>query len=325
MGIGTSASGGASAAFGAETSASGLSATAMGANSVASGAISTAFGANTTASGNYSTATGRGTTASGSYSTAAGFGSEASGTTSTALGYSTEASGTYSTALGYNTSARGDFATALGSNVAAIGDGCFVIGDISTSSVPAVVTDNIFLGRFANGYELYTNSPPTVGAKLAANATSWSSISDSTKKENFQPVEAEDLLTRFRTLRLGTWNFIGQDPTRYRHYGPMAQEWFAAFGHDGIGTIGDDTTLTQADVDGVLCIAIQALEKRTADLQEQLTQKEDEIALLKKELASVRLESERRYETVLQYVRTFEQDRRDNPQTDIRLVQMESE
>ena len=48
----------------------------------------------------------------------------------------------------------------------------------------------------------------------------------------------------------------------------MAQEWFAAFGHDGIGIIGTDTTLATADVDGVTLIAVQALEKRTAGLRE---------------------------------------------------------
>jgi uncharacterized coiled-coil protein SlyX len=74
----------------------------------------------------------------------------------------------------------------------------------------------------------------------------------------------------------------------------MAQEWFAAFGHDGIGTIGNDTTLSSADVDGVLCIAVKALEKRTAvdrdglsALQVQLADKDREIAELRQQLSAM--------------------------------------
>jgi hypothetical protein len=65
----------------------------------------------------------------------------------------------------------------------------------------------------------------------------------------------------------GSWNYRGQDAGRSRHYGPMAQEFYAAFGKDGVGTIGNDTTLASADVYGVQFIGIQALEKRTAELR----------------------------------------------------------
>jgi hypothetical protein len=46
----------------------------------------------------------------------------------------------------------------------------------------------------------------------------------------------------------------------------VAQDFFAAFGHDGVGTIGNPTTITSTDMDGVLLLAVQALEKRTAEL-----------------------------------------------------------
>lgn len=45
----------------------------------------------------------------------------------------------------------------------------------------------------------------------------------------------------------------------------MAQDFYAAFGNDGIGTIDNDTTLSSADFDGINFIAIQALEKRTRE------------------------------------------------------------
>jgi hypothetical protein len=47
----------------------------------------------------------------------------------------------------------------------------------------------------------------------------------------------------------------------------MAQDFFAAFGHDGVGQIGTDTTINSGDMAGILVIAVQALEKRTAELK----------------------------------------------------------
>ena len=39
----------------------------------------------------------------------------------------------------------------------------------------------------------------------------------------------------------------------------MAQDFFTAFGHDGVGTIGTPTTLTSGDIDGILMIGLKAL------------------------------------------------------------------
>ncbi|RYE16846.1 MAG: hypothetical protein EOP51_25055, partial [Sphingobacteriales bacterium] len=59
-----------------------------------------------------------------------------------------------------------------------------------------------------------------------------------------------------------------------RHYGPMAQEFYNAFGKDAHGTIGNDTTINQANMEGVMMIMIKALEERTA-------KQAGEIAILK--------------------------------------------
>jgi uncharacterized protein YsxB (DUF464 family) len=56
----------------------------------------------------------------------------------------------------------------------------------------------------------------------------------------------------------------------------MAQDFFAAFGHDGVGQVGTETTINSGDMAGILMIAVQALEKRTAELK----QKEAQIAVL---------------------------------------------
>ena len=89
--------------------------------------------------------------------------------------------------------------------------------------------------------------------------------SDRTKKENFQPVDGEEVLRKLRPLEIPSWNLIGQDPEQFRHYGPMAQDFFAAFGKDAVGTIGTSTTINSNDLAGILMIAVQALEKRTRE------------------------------------------------------------
>ena len=108
--------------------------------------------------------------------------------------------------------------------------------------------------------------------------------SDKTKKENFQPVDGEAVLGKIRGFELSSWNFIGHDPKEFRHYGPMAQDFFAAFGHDGAGQIGSETTINSGDMAGILMIAVQALEKRTAELKH----KEAQIAVLESKVKDLK-------------------------------------
>ena len=71
---------------------------------------------------------------------------------------------------------------------------------------------------------------------------------------------------------------------KLRHYGPMAQDFFATFGHDGIGTIGTPTTISSTDMAGVLMIGVQALEKRTTEQKEEIRRLTAENADLKARL-----------------------------------------
>ena len=64
----------------------------------------------------------------------------------------------------------------------------------------------------------------------------------------------------------------------------MAQEFFTAFGDDGIGTIGTPTTINSGDIIGILMIAVQTLEKRAAELGQQKD-------LLKQTVDSVKAEN----------------------------------
>ena len=254
------------------------------------GQYSIAMGKNTLASGYAAVALGSSADATNDYAFAAGRNIHAGGFNSTALGHTSYATGDYSTAIGSWVKALGKNSTALGSFIYIYGDGSFGISDRSTETAKSFGQDNTFYARFANGYYLYTDKDASVGAYLAAGGNSWSVISDSTKKENFKPVNGESFLDKISGFKLTSWNYKGQDAKKYRHYGPMAQDFFAAFGNDGVGTIGNDTTISSADFAGVNFIAIQALEKRTRELMEKSKKVESlrhEIELLKAENLSL--------------------------------------
>ena len=73
----------------------------------------------------------------------------------------------------------------------------------------------------------------------------------------------------------------------------MAQEIFHYFGKDEFGTIGNDTTLATADMDGIMMICLQALEKRTTELkskQNELSKAKEEISELKSTIYDIKTE-----------------------------------
>lgn len=302
-GINTTASGDNSTALGNFTFASGIVSTAMGLGTTASGNYSTAMGYGAKASGDYSTAMGYSATASGDYSLAAGVNNTASGgnavaignftiasgLVSTAMGYVTRATGSYSTATGQGTTASGIASTAMGSSVSTNNfTGSFIIGDNSAAAVSNCFRANEFRTRFDGGYALYTNAATTTGVFMLNGDNAWSSISDSTKKEKFKKTDGEYVLNSIDKMKLGSWNYKSQNAKQYRHYGAMAQEFYKAFGNDGIGKIGCDTLINSADIDGVMMIGLQALEKRSSIIiRENAELKADNLAL-QKEIAGIK-------------------------------------
>jgi hypothetical protein len=133
----------------------------------------------------------------------------------------------------------------------------------------AIVEDN-------NSIKLGNDDIAVLKCKVDITVTS-----DSTKKENFKLVNGEEVLSKISKFRLTSWNFKGQSPRKFRHYGPMAQDFYNAFGNDGIGEIGNSTTINKGDLSGISLVAIQALEKRTAELQKKLDLRDKEVDLLK--------------------------------------------
>ena len=300
------AQGSGSVALGSGSNAAGLVSIAIGSNcialdsSIALGKSAQSFGTKAVAIGNnaYSGSTNgfaignsAAVPSSGIYAFAIGNTVTASGAYSTAIGNNSGASGDHSIAMGYFVSAGGANSLSLGSYVSTNGyTGAFALGDASTTTVMNSFVANGFRSRFAGGYRLFTNSAANVGAFLNANANSWAALSDVRIKENFLPVNGESFLQKIAAMPQYTWNYIGQDVGTLRHYGPMAQDFYKAFGKDDLGEIGCDTLINQQDFLGVNLIAIQALEKRTEkinDLEKRLDKLQKENTLMRAQMSEV--------------------------------------
>ncbi|MCB2408208.1 tail fiber domain-containing protein [Hymenobacter lucidus] len=192
--------------------------------------------------------------------------------------------------LGYYARTRGYYGSFVFADMSPILDGS--PSDRQQDSVYST-NYNQFTARFAGGYRLFTTvatrpDPAGVtalgtpmGVELTPGSNAWSVISDSTKKERVVLADGNRFLARINRMRLGSWNYLGQSPDTMRHYGPMAQDFYQAFGHDGVGRSGNQTSINQADFDGVNLIAIQALYRRVLLLETENARQQQQLQQLR--------------------------------------------
>jgi len=89
--------------------------------------------------------------------------------------------------------------------------------------------------------------------------------SDRRAKTNIVPVDPADILAKVEALPVAHWTYTHDAQDGIRHIGPMAQDFYAAF-----GTGQDETGISTLDSSGVALAAIQALSQRVAELEQQL-------------------------------------------------------
>lgn len=232
---------------------------------------------------------GSGVTVSGTAGFSAGASNVCSGFACTAIGYTVRAGGQGSVALGYRTTANNDYSVALGYRASNnTRTGTMVMGDESTTDSVRNQADNEFRIRYNGGIRLRVstaangNTPGAggnVGCDLTMAVPSWTCASSRTLKENYQPVDGEDVLERIRHMPVTTWTMIGADPS-VKHLGPVAEDFYAAFGL-GLG----ETAIGLGDIDGVNIAAAKALEVRTRTLQDELTRSRQEADALRARVA----------------------------------------
>src|SRR5262245_36009274 len=135
-------------------------------------------------------------------------------------------------ALGGNTTGNGNTASGFnalsGNTIGSFNTGIGNGADVSTGTLTnATAIGAGALVNASNKIRLGNAAVTVIEGRVAFTFTS-----DKTKKENFKPVDGEEVLGKIRGFELTSWNFIGHDPKEFRHYGPMAQDFYAAFGHN---------------------------------------------------------------------------------------------
>lgn len=267
-------------ASGYNTKASGQYSAAFGFGSFATDEGAFAVGNGAAATGLYSFAAGHNPTASGDYSIALGRGAIATNTGAIGIGYHPTATGTSALGFGNYVIAAGDYSMALGfrSRTLSNHDGSFIYADHSTTGTLETTAANQFMVRAAGGTIFYTSANLSTGVALAPGAGAWSTLSDSTLKENITPINALSFINKIEELDIYSWSYKSQNNT-IKHIGPMAQDFYKTF---KLGT--NKTTINSGDFDGINLLLLKGLNEKVQILNNQSSQistLENEIKQLK--------------------------------------------
>ncbi|MBZ5544969.1 MAG: hypothetical protein LAO07_15015, partial [Acidobacteriia bacterium] len=241
---------------------------------VGGGADNTASGARSTVAGGVSNA------ASGeSASVGGGWGNIADGDWATiAGGKDNHAPGLYSfVAGGQNNYAWSGWTFAGGCNANAFYQGSFLWAD-STCGTLNGSGNNQFIVRASGGVWFYSDDTSLHGVNLPAGSGAWSTLSDRNTKRGFEDVDGQTLLAQLNRIPMNRWSYKSQPPS-IRHLGPMAQDFYAAF---GLGE--DDKHISTVDADGVALAAIQALYKLSLEKDRRIAELERRLDELQRQL-----------------------------------------
>jgi hypothetical protein len=269
-----------------------------GSNSTASGLYALAFGDTNSAESTSSIVFGSGNQVKGAAGFSAGAGNRVCDTYGVALGNNAKSGGPYingkcdpetfnirglaAVAIGYNVTADQDHTTAMGKFASNNGfQGTFIWSDGAAQASADTfrnTANNEFAARATGGFRFRTNLGGTTGCNLPAGSGVFNCTSSRATKMNFATVSGTDLLAKVRALPITTWNYISEGD-KVRHLGPMAEDFYAAFGlGEGSKSIGVQ------DLASVSLAGVKALEERTAELQG----KTEEIERLRGEVAALR-------------------------------------
>jgi hypothetical protein len=299
-----------------------------GSNSTAIGLYALAFGDTNQAESTSSIVFGSGNQVKGAAGFSAGAGNRVCDTYGVALGNNAKSGGPLingkcdpdsfnlrglaAVAIGYNVTADQDHTMALGKFASNNGfSGTFIWGDGSaTASADTFrnTANNEFAARATGGFRFRTNLTGTTGCNLPAGSGVFNCTSSRYTKQNFMMVNGENVLSTLRNVPVSTWNYISEGK-QVRHLGPMAEDFYKAFGL-GVG----NTSIGVQDLAGVSLAAVKALDARTAELQEKAAEVE-QLRVEVNELKSVNASMEQRLAALEQTLKanasqTAQQERR---------------
>ena len=104
--------------------------------------------------------------------------------------------------------------------------------------------------------------------------------SDRNAKENFAAVNPQTVLAKVAALPVSEWNYK-TDAAGQKHLGPMAQDFHAAFGLDGV----DDKHISVIDEGGVALAAIQGLNQKLEQKETEITELQARLDKLEKRIS----------------------------------------
>jgi len=240
-----------------------------GLRNVASGQLSTIGGGNSNmATGDFTTVAGGGTNvASGHYGTVpGGYGNRAAGRESFAAGDTASAMHEGTFVWDGNTDIGSDLNSSAAGQFIARAPGGFWFGSTS-GNITATIGSGVLINT-------------STGANLDTGGT-WNNASDRNLKENFTPVDSQAVLEKVVQLPLTSWNYKAQS-ARVRHVGPVAQDFYAAF---GLGQ--DDRHISTVDTAGISLAAIQALYAQNQELRAENANLRSRLAGLEVRLSAL--------------------------------------
>jgi len=198
-------------------------------------------------------------------------------------GFGNAATGSYAiVAGGDQDTAAGILSFAAGYHADAAHNGSFVWSDYSSGS--ATIKDTAvdqFVARASGGVYLYSNEGATTGVKLGPGSGTWASLSDRNAKTDISPLDDASVLAKVSALPVTIWRY--KTERGVRHVGPMAQDFYAAF---GVGE--DDRHITSIDEDGVALAAIKAQSHQIGDLRSANELLKARLDALEREVAHLR-------------------------------------
>ena len=186
-------------------------------------------------------------------------------------GAGNRAAGSYSTIPGGEANnALGPYSFAAGTSAAANHEGSFVWGDHHLGDEVASPAANTFTVRASGGVWFGTTSTPSIPAGSFFNTSTggylssggvWTNNSDRSTKYDLRPLNTHSLLQKVNQMPITSWSYRGEQPG-IRHIGPMAQDFYQAF---GLGL--DARHISTVDEGGVALAAIQALYQQNQRLR----------------------------------------------------------
>jgi hypothetical protein len=182
-------------------------------------------------------------------------------------GCATTANGVYGrTASAGSSGLRGE----TSGNVLAYG-----VSGFSTSGIGVYGESTNNAGVFGkstnNNAAFFTGGSGGTGTCSYNGGAGWNCTSDKNAKENFQSIDAVQILEAVAKLPITTWTMKG-DAAKTPHLGPVAQDFYKAFG------LGDNNlTINTADAQGVSLAAIQGLYQLVQEQQKKIEELESQL------------------------------------------------